>query len=88
MVEFLEQNVKAFGHGLGQVLVVLQGLHDRRLCSGPVAVVFDGETNDFVYAQFDGLGFHVLLIFRDMVRERSETPVELRDMRHPVYNGP
>ena len=30
-------------------------------------MMFDGETDTFVYAQFNGIRFHILLAFRDVV---------------------
>ena len=56
------------------MLVVLQGLHDRRLRSGAVAVMLDRKTDNFVDSQLDGLRLHVLFILRDMVCRSSETP--------------
>jgi hypothetical protein len=52
----------------------VQGLHNRSLSSGPVAVMLDRETDDFVDSQLDGLGLHVLLVLRDVVCRSSETP--------------
>ena len=65
---------EALCHGLGEVLVVLQGLHDRGLRSGAVAVMLDRKTDDFVDFQLDGLGLHVLFILGDMICRSSETP--------------
>jgi hypothetical protein len=73
MVEFLQQHVKALRHGLGEVLVVLQGLHNGGLGGGSMAMMFDRETDDFVDSKLDRLGLHVLLVLRDVVRRRSET---------------
>jgi hypothetical protein len=52
----------------------VQGLHDRGLSSGSVAVKLDRETDDFVHSELDGLGLHVLLVLRDVVRRSGETP--------------
>ena len=56
------------------MFVVLQGLHDRGLRGGSVAMMLDCETDDFVDSQLDLLGLHVLFILRDVVCRTSETP--------------
>ena len=55
MVEFLCQDSEAFCHGLGEVLVELETLHDADLGGEGMPVVFDGEADDFVDAEFDRL---------------------------------
>jgi len=49
------------------MFVELQRLHDRNLYSQRVAMVLDGEADDFVDAQLDLLYFHILFAFRDMI---------------------
>lgn len=56
------------------MLVVLEGLHDGGLGGRPVAVMFYSETDDFVDAELDRLGLHVLLILGDVICWGSETP--------------
>ena len=74
VVELPKQYVEALRHGLREMLVVLEGLDDGGLSGRPVAVMLYGETDDFVDAEFDRLGLHVLLVLGDVICRRSETP--------------
>ena len=60
MIKLLPQDGETFRHGFRKMFVVLQGLQDGNLRGETVSVVFDGETDDFVHAESDVLGFHVL----------------------------
>ena len=93
VVELPKQYVEAFRHGLREMLVVLEGLHDGGLCCRAVAVMLDGKADDFVDAEFDRLGLHVLLTLGDVIRWCGETPITLpmngfvvidRDITHPI----
>ena len=91
VVELPKQYVEALRHGLREMLVVLEGLHDGGLCCGSVAVMFDGKADDFVDAEFDRLGLHVLFTLGDVIRWRGETPTTLHisgfvviDITHPI----
>ena len=57
------------------MFVVLQVLHNADLCTKAVPVVFYGETDDFVYAQFDVVRLHVYLGFADVISRSSEAAI-------------
>lgn len=65
--------MEAFRHGLREMLVVLERLHGGGPCCRPVVVMLDTEADDFVDAEFDRLGLHVLLALGDMICWHGET---------------
>ena len=58
-VELLEEDGEELGDGLGEVLIVLQGLHERDLGMWGVSVVLGGEAEELVDSEFDGGMFEV-----------------------------
>ena len=67
MVELAGEDVEALGHGLGEVLVVLEGLHDADLGGECVSLVLDGEADGLVDTATDVGRLHVLFVLGDVV---------------------
>jgi hypothetical protein len=74
MIEFLCEDRQTLCHGFGEVLIVLQGLHDVDLSSESMPVVLHSDANDFVDMHANGLELHVLFGLGNAVSRMGEAP--------------
>ena len=88
VVELARERAEALGHVLGQVLIVLEGLHDRDLGGEAVPLVLDGVADCAKDAATDLDGSHVLLAFEDVVYRTDDAAVvqSVRACGASIYN--
>ncbi len=75
MIEFFSQDGETLCHGFGEVLEVLEGLHDSDLCRKGVGVVLYGQADNFVYPVTNALVLHVGFGLGKVIRRSRETAI-------------